>query len=489
MRQPKRLARLLSLGWLLLWPLAACDDGGPQPEPIPIEQPRPDDLVTRLRAIEGLTVTEQTLDTIPAGYRFFILEYEQPADHNQPQGQRFKQRMTLLHTSAEAPMVLHTGGYYVSTRPSRSEPTQLLEANQLSIEHRFFLPSRPAPADWSHLTIQQSAADFHRIVTALKPLYPGRWVSTGGSKGGETVVFFRRFYPADVDATVAYVAPLARRDDERFPPFQEAVGDAACRQRLKAFQRAILERRTELLAELDTLAREQGISFVHLGQEKALEHAVIESYFAFWQYGTPSSCATRIPVPTAPARTLMRALDDVVDVSLFADIGLSSYGPYYHQAATQLGYPRPFEAPVADLLLYPGTDIAEEYVPRGAPFTWDGQAMPDVQSWVSQHGERLLFIYGGFDPWTAAAFELGGAKDSYLFTVPGANHGARIQQLPEAERNRAISLLKGWANRLSLPPRPLVLKPELPEEEFGPHLPPPEHLRPTRPGADVPVAR
>jgi hypothetical protein len=488
MRQPQRLARLLSLGWLLLSPLVACDGGGTGTPPPPVEQPGQEDLAERLRRIEGLTVTEQRLDTVPAGYRFFVLEYEQPADHAQPQGPRFKQRMTLLHTSDAAPMVLHTGGYYVSTRPSRSEPTQLLEANQLSVEHRFFLPSRPEPADWSHLTIKQSADDFHRLVTAFKPLYPGRWVSTGGSKGGETVVFFRRFYPADVDATVAYVAPIARRDDERFPAFQEAVGEAACRERLKAFQRALLERRAEALTELDTLATEQGLTFEHLGREKALEHAVIESSFAFWQYGTPGSCATRIPAATATTRTLMRALDDVVDVALFSDSGLAAYGPYYHQAATQLGYPRPFEAPIADLLRHPGTDIAEEYVPRGAPFAWDGQAMPDVQSWVSQQGERLLFIYGGFDPWTAAAYELGGAsaRDSHLFTVSGGNHGARIQQLPVAERDRAISLLKGWTNRLSLPPRPLVWKPELPEEEFGPHLPPPEHLRP---GASVPAAR
>lgn len=477
--------RLLSLGCLLLWwPLAACDGGEPTPTPTPT-----DDLAVRLRAIEGLTVTERTLDTTPAGYRFFVLEYEQPADHGQPQGQRFRQRLTLLHTSDAAPMVLNTGGYYVSTQPARAEPTQLLEANQLSVEHRFFLPSRPEPADWSHLTIQQSAADFHRIVTAFKPLYPGRWVSTGGSKGGETVVFFRRFYPADVDATVAYVAPLARRDDERFPPFQEAVGDAPCRERLEAFERAILSRRTELLAELDRFAGLKGLTFEHLGREKALEHAVIEAWFAFWQYGNPSTCATRIPAPTATARTLFEALDDVVDVSLFADTGLAAYGPYYHQAAAQLGYPRPFEAPVADQLRHPGTDIAEEYAPRDAPYTWDAQAMPDVQSWVAREGERLLFIYGGFDPWTAAAYELGGARDSYLFTVPRGNHGARIQQLPEPERERAISLLKGWAHRLSLPPRPLVLKPELPEEEFGPRLPPPEHLRPARPGAPAPVAR
>ncbi len=481
MRTPGALARLASLGWLLwLSPLVACDGPEPLPAPAPVD-PAPVDLLERLRAIEGLTVTEKTSETTPAGYRFFHLDYEQPADHAQPQGQRFRQRLTLLHTSNEAPMVLHTGGYFVSLNPGRAEPTQLLEANQLSVEHRFFLPSRPEPADWSHLTIKQAADDFHRIVTAFKPLYPGRWISTGGSKGGETVVFFRRFYPADVDATVAYVAPLARRDDERFPAFQETVGDAACRERLHAFQRAVMDRRAEVLAELERHAASKGLTFEHLGQEKALEHAVIEVYFAFWQYAAPATCATRIPAPEAPASELLATLDAVVGLELFADSGLAAYGPYYHQAAAQLGYPRPYEAPVAGRLRYPGTDIAEEYVPKGAPFTWDAQAMPDVQDWVAAQGERLMFIYGSLDPWTAAAYALGGARDSHLFTLAGGNHRARLQQLPEPERTQALTFLRGWANRLALPPRPLVWRPEPELEEFGPHLPPPEHLRGKRP--------
>lgn len=481
MRLPWLHARPLSLACLLLLgTLAACDD-----EPLPPA----DDIVERLRRIEGLTVTERPLAEVPAGYRFFVLEYEQPADHQHPEGPRFRQRMTLLHTSDSAPMVLHTGGYYVSLRPARSEPARLLEANQLSVEHRFFLPSRPEPANWEHLTIRQSAEDFHRIVTAFKPLYPGRWVSTGGSKGGMTMVFFRRFFPSDVDATVAYVAPLSERDDARYLPFQETVGDAACRERLMAFQRAILERREEVLARLDALAAREGYTFEHLGRDMALEHAAIEAYFAFWQYGNPATCEARIPPPTAPAEQLLAALHDVVDMGMFSDSGLAAYGPYYHQAATQLGYPRPFEAPLAGLLRYPGTDIAETYVPRVAPFTWDAEAMPDIANWVAREGERLLFIYGEFDPWTAGAYELGDARDSYRFTVPGGNHGARIEQLPEPARSQAIQLLRGWAQRLSLPVRPLVLRPELPEEEFGPHLPPPEHLRPVRPGAPAPAGR
>ncbi|MFY0564848.1 S28 family serine protease [Archangium lansingense] len=435
------------------------------------------DILERLRAIPGLTVQENP-NGVPSGYRFFIMEYDQPADHSRLECQRFKQRLTLLHKSDTAPMVLYTGGYYVSTRPSRRELTAMLGANQLSVEHRFFLPSRPEPADWSLLTIQQSAADFHRIVQAFKPLYGRRWLSTGSSKGGETVVFFRRFYPQDVDGTVAYVAPIARRDDERFPAFQDAVGgdaQAACRERIHTFQRTVLERREEMLGLLRTYAQNNGLTYSQLGDEKALEHAVIETYFAFWQYDSPANC-DQFPGNEATGAELLTVMNQQVGLATFADTGTSGlghYAPYYYQAAVELGWPRPYEAFLGSLIHFPGTDSALVYAPPGVPLVFREQAMQDIQDWVSTQGERLMFIYGELDPWSAAAYSLGGARDSYLYEVPGGNHGSSISQLPEPRYSEAFDTVRRWAGVT-----PTALKRAPPErvepqfEEFAPHLPP-----------------
>src|SRR5690348_9046567 len=115
-----------------------------------------DNLLDRLRAIPGLTVVSEQQ---PTGYRFFVLTYRQPADHRHPGRGTYEQRLTLLHRSVDAPVVLATGGYGLAANPApgRTEPTRLLDANQVSVEHRFFTPSRPAPADWSDLTIWQEA--------------------------------------------------------------------------------------------------------------------------------------------------------------------------------------------------------------------------------------------------------------------------------------------------------------------------------------------
>jgi PS-10 peptidase S37 len=94
----------------------------------------PADIAEQLRAVPGVTSLRE--DPAPAGFRFFVLTFQQPADHTQPWAGAFQQRITILHRSTDRPMVLYTGGYNVRTTPSRAEPTRLVDGNQLSVEQR-----------------------------------------------------------------------------------------------------------------------------------------------------------------------------------------------------------------------------------------------------------------------------------------------------------------------------------------------------------------
>ncbi|MFP2898601.1 S28 family serine protease [Corallococcus sp. 4LFB] len=456
---------------------AACTPSGwvDTPPDLGVLQDTSLDVLVRLRAVPGLTVQENPNGAnVPAGYRFFHLKYNQPSDHAHPECQRFEQFATLLHKADTRPMVLYTTGYNISTAVGRSELQQLLSGNQLSVEHRFFKSSTPSPTDWSHLTIRQSADDFHRLTQALKPLYTGKWVSTGSSKGGETVVFFRRFHPDDVDATVAYVAPIAKRNDERFVTFQDGVGgeaQAACRERLWAFQREVLSRRENMLKLLKDYAVDQNSTYSQLGFELALEHGAIETYFAFWQYDSASRCAQSIPDPTATDQELFDAMDQQVGMNSFSDEGLQNYAAYFYQAAVELGWPQPYEKHLGALIHFPDTDTGEVYSPPGIPYVFRPQAMPDIQDWVSTQGQRLMFIYGSHDPWTAAAYVLGNAQDSYLYPVPGGNHGSRISQLPAEQQAEAKATLNRWMG-LSPLKRATRFEPSEEPPVFGPHVPP-----------------
>lgn len=383
------------------------------------------------------------------GYRFFVMQYEQPVDHANPTGPTFKQRMTLLHRDYAAPVVAHNSGYYVSTRGSRSQLTVLTNANQLSMEHRYFQPSRPDPADWTKLDIEQAANDQHRITQALKArIYRGKWLTTGASKGGMTSLFHRRFFPDDVDATVAYVAPIDYAADaiqsptNRYIVFLENVGtDPACRQKLKDFQNTVLARREAMKTRMRAKATFTGI----LGEDRALDFAVVELPFIFWQYGNQSYCSA-IPASTASDDAVFSFFDNVIGVASYGDQDVAAYLPYYHQSATQLGYPAADES-YLDGLMYPGQDTAAAYIPASIPTPpYDnGAAMEDVQAWIASSGERIMLIYGENDPWTAGQVDLGSATDSFKFIAPNGNHGSSISNLTTADAATARAAVLRWA--------------------------------------------
>lgn len=428
-----------------------------------------DDLLTRLQAIPGVTVEEQPIEP---PYRFFRLQFEQPVDHADPDGASFQQRVTLLHRDLGAPMVLHTSGYYYYGFPFASEPAAILDGNQLDVEQRFFAPSRPDPADWSMLTIEQAAADHHRIVAALRPIYCGKWVSTGASKGGMTSIFHRRFYPGDVDATVAYVAPISfGAPDDRYQPFFDTVGAAPCRTALRTAQRELLERRSNMVTRLENAAAQNGYTFERSsGAEGAFEDAVIELQWVFWQYAGPSWCDS-IPAADATNAALYDFLVDIGGLYGFDDDQLDAYSPYFYQAESQLGFPSVPTAHLDDLL--ETQDLPRDLMPAGATATYEPAAMQDIDAWVKSEGERLLLVYGGFDPWYAGHFDLGDADDSLLLVAPRANHGASISSLEDADAATATAALERWMG-ITLAPAARRAASRLPP------APPPPRVRPGR---------
>jgi hypothetical protein len=423
------------------------------------------DILAKLQSIPGVTVLEERRSPFP-GTRFFRLLVEQPADHAKPQGERFGMRVNLLHRSESAPMVLAGGGYGLGNNPSRAEPTALLGANQLTVEHRFFGNSRPASNDWSLLDIRQAAGDYHRIVQLFKPLYSARWLNTGGSKGGMAAVYHRYFYPDDVDVSLPYVAPNTHGlNDVSYEHFVEQVGDADCRARLQDFQQDVLRRREELLPFMYTL----GSTFSVIGgEDRALEFAVVETSYYFWQYGNASFCAF-IPAPGAPAEETFGFLDGVVGIGFtYGDADLDAFAAYYYQAATEIGWTRFSTNHLKGLLRYPGGDVPTSYLSIPVPKPFDQDLMLRVGHWVRNSGERMLFIYGGNDPWSARPFEVRERNDSYRFFVPGGNHSARITQLPAAERDLALRKLFEWMG-VSVPATGAALAPvpTLEAEDIG----------------------
>ncbi|MEV0320250.1 S28 family serine protease [Streptomyces sp. NPDC050658] len=435
---------------LLTLPLAADPlPGGAAPAAAATAgQPQAADIRDRIEAVPGMRVTAEK--PAASGERHFELSYRQPVDHRHPSRGTFRQRLRLVHKSTDRPMVLYTSGYGLVTDPGfRSEPTTLVDGNEIVTEQRFFGESRPRPEDWSKLDIWQAASDHHRLIRALKPLYDARWISTGGSKGGMASVYHRRFYPGDVDGTVVYAAPnnVDDRDDSAYDAFMERVGTPACRDAVKAVQRTALERRDELVDRYTQWAADKGHTFEIIGSaDKAYELAVIRAGSMYWQYGD-GTCAG-VPAPTAPSPELYAWLDKTSGLANYTDTTLRPLTPYFHQLGTELGYPQYGTPHLAGLLRHPGIQAVRTYVPRDIPLRFRPHAMADIDRWVREDGGRILFVYGENDVATAERFRLGaGSRDAYVYVAPDTNHRARIASLGAKDANRAKATVSRWAGR------------------------------------------
>ena len=405
------------------------------------------DILDQLSTIDGVTVTEGVAED--DSYRLFYLTFDQPADHHAPDAERFEQRLVLLHRDADAPLILHTQGYNVSSYPRPIPLANNLSANELRVEHRFFTPSRPASGNWDLLNIEQAAADLHRVSQAFHSVYTAPWISTGASKGGMTALYFRRFYPNDVDATLALVAPNSfGQRDRRYVPFLNSVGDAACRRRMRNYQKAVLSRRDDMVGLAEEWSELTGLTFDAMphGASQALDYAVAETYFAFFQYAGVDFCEY-VPLPSASDEELFEFLTILGTIDFTTDQVLEIFQPWFVQSTRQLGYPHLNTGHLRRLLEHDPNDYG--------PYTlgvddggFDWWAMVDMFYWVGFKAKNVMLIYGESDPWTAAAFQLfhkPARRDAYTYTVPGGNHGANVSLLVGDDKTDAIETLERWA--------------------------------------------
>ena len=394
------------------------------------------DLLTMLRSLPDVEVTKIEPDS---GFtEAFDIRLRQPLDHDHPERGRFKQRILLSHTNVTSPVVLVTEGYSIG-KNYVDELVDILNGNEIRVEHRYFGKSRPDSMVWEYLNIRQAAADHHRIVELFKRIYTGKWISTGWSKGGQTALIHRHFFPDDVDATVAYDAPLnLALQEPRIDAFFDTVGTKYCRNKLIALQRLALENKRLLLPLFKWYSQGRGYRY-SIGLEKAFEYIVLEYPFSFWQYHF-IDCGD-IPSEDAPADSILEHLRRVVSFWSYSDGAMKSAAMY--QIVTQLGYYGYITKNVRDLLSdddYPN----KAYAPQDGDLTYDSEPMKRLDAWLQEYGHRILYIYAGRDPWAAPGIELTGSADALKMTLKGGNHFTFIHSFPNEEKEKILNTLERW---------------------------------------------
>jgi hypothetical protein len=377
----------------------------------------------------------------------YMLYITQPVDHYDPDGKKFVQRVILSHKSFDKPVVFVTEGYsaaYAENPKYVNELSDYLDANQIVVEHRYFNKSVPDTLDWDYLTVFNAASDHHRVVEILKKLYPKKWLNTGISKGGQTAVYHRYFYPEDVDATVGYVCPFNfSKEDKRAYVFLGTVGSDQCRQNIYEFQSELLKNKDKYLPGFKKLAKKKKLTY-RMGVEKGFELTVFEFSFAFWQWGAFSCDSIPRAENTSPKK-MIAFLDKVAGLKWISDQGIEGgMQPFFIQAMKELGMYGYNVEPFKKWTTYQHNVSFEFTIPKGVTINYSPDLMEKVDFFIRHQAHNMILIYGGADAWSFAAGEPTLHTNSFRIVKPGGSHRTRISNLPEFQRERVLDSLKVW---------------------------------------------
>jgi hypothetical protein len=388
--------------------------------------------ISEIKNLEGYTESYQLI-------------LDEPLDHNHSEVGTFKHYIYLSHSDFNSPMVIETHGY--NTGNIKSEVSKLLKANQVAVEYRFYGKSRPNPVQWQYLTNDQAISDYHNITIKLKELYKGKWISTGISKGGETALIYKAKYPNDVDVAMPYVAPLINtQEDPRTVEHVKIVGTPECRAKVTHFQRAVLQNREALLNEIKDYADKQKMTFTEVSIEEALEYGALEFPFSFWQWG--GKCED-IPVEGASPKELFDYLNKIVGISFYSDEKYFDLLPSYYQHMAELGYYGFDFEPVKDLLKTVKSTSNSRFAPKEIAITYNPKYIKKVRKYVETKGNKILYIYGGYDTWGSCSPTPNPKLDALKMVLPGGSHGTRVKNFPKEDQEKIMATLDRWLTEKS----------------------------------------
>ena len=183
-----------------------------------------DPVVKALSAIPGISNIELKYNDTRTDSAYFF-SFTQPIDHYNPSLGTYQQQAALRFKGFDNHMVVYTHGYEMESDISSIRNTDMreqLNGNQLNIEHRYFgnsLPENQESLRFTYFNADQQAHDIHALCSALKPLFTGKWVSTGTSKDGITTAlqaYYSDLYGwNDINAYVPFCAPFLTGTDNQ----------------------------------------------------------------------------------------------------------------------------------------------------------------------------------------------------------------------------------------------------------------------------------
>ena len=328
---------------------------------------------------------------------------EQPIDHNQPDGDKFQQRVSILFRGFDRPTILVTEGYFWQGFSDGEDFGINLNANMVHVEHRNFGESfNQDRGKWEYETIAQASADLHAVYQTLKPIFKGKWMSMGTSKSGETSMDYAYYYPNDMDLAAAFCSPFnVSLDDKRFGDylFNEANTEEV-RNLVKKHIRTALENGEDGLYKVCCEQLKQQFPLPSFSE---YVYNVFDNFFTIFQYTIPSQHVAAIEDMTQSTESFTASICN----NISQNRGMGFY-TYYVDCAKEQGFPNPGYDYFADLLQgtsFKVEDIWKAYLTeedQGLEKQYDNSVRRDMlDNFFMNSPIPLLFFYSQCDPWSA----------------------------------------------------------------------------------------
>lgn len=381
----------------------------------------------------------------------YMVYFNQPVEHADMSSEIFTQRVIVDVEDFSKPVVFVTQGYGLGNGWGfedvyyKEELVDLLGCNQVIVEHRYFQNSTPYPMDWTYHTVENEIDDLHCVNRIMREIFKDqKFISTGRSKGGQTSIYYESYFPEDIDVSVPYVAPICyQMNDTRHAAFLKNVGDASRRARIKDIQQTAFDRRESLL-RLFRIAFTPGN--YSADENIIFDLCVLEYSFMCWQYNPER------PIPVAAQLSDQALMNEILNISPMSYFSYKNDPSFFMNVLRDGGYYG------YDVTQFRNTVITQEQCNRwvediaapmdGRSFSYNPALGTKVKAFLKNNTtEKMIFIYGVFDTWSAAAVEdqyFIDKNNMFKYVCPGGDHSTFIKSFSQAIQQEIIGKLKKW---------------------------------------------
>lgn len=434
--------------------ITVTEEGAPD-----VEVPETGTFIERLQGAKvfgrpAVASVKKITNGLPAQFEGgrYMVKFNQPLDHNNT-SETFEQRVIVSIAANDKPVVFVTQGYGFGGGWSFEDPAyieelvEILDCNQIIVEHRFFEESTPSIVDWKYHTLENQVNDLHCINLVMREIFKNqKFISTGRSKGGQTAIYYEASFPKDIDIAVPYVAPICYQlNDMRHAEFLKNVGgtaEASRRAKIKALQQELFNRRDKLVPMFKS--QNNSTDFT-VDMDIIFDLCVLEYSFMCWQYNPSGS----IPDTKLSDSFLLQELANRSGASYFSP---NDNAPFIMNVRHDIGYYG------YDVAQFTNTVITQAQADRwiedivtpadAKNIEFDPAMGQKVKAFLQGNTtEKMIFIYGEYDTWSAAAVDnayFAGKENMFRYDCPGMDHSTFISSFSSSIQKEIKDKIKAW---------------------------------------------